>query len=636
LYGLFKIAARFDIVHGISHLQTMYIDSIVFQNFRSFNCNTKIKKLKKINVFIGQNGSGKTNVIHALYSLKALEYKEWDNTVVRETVFDFQPDTEFSISVLLRTSEEDRREILKRFIDSNPSLTWLNQDENFLSKIRYTIKVDGEKIVEEILALSIKTGRLSEILVRKIEEGVPKQRSVGLTNVLSKINSVSELKNMKLEIEINQWTPNLLILDSLTDKFESEVARQIKSFFGKFHWYIADRRIPDEFTSGENSSLVGDGRNIKAHIRYLHNNDFTCWTKFKQVVDEFMGISDIRINQSNEDVLVKKAGLKSEFDLSKLSAGEKQLLILLDSMVIQKVDNVYLVEEPEAHVHSSTQRKLLQSMFKSSDKSQFFVTTHSPIFLNMSEEISNYLVKKINGKSRIERVESRAQIQKIKRDMGIDNLDALKSNFVLFVEGMSEVRALRIMGEIAEYSALRFIPIIPYKGTGNFKGLMRFINWANDLELVPLVIADGHPDMKSLKTARIPFTPKHTAGRKGRRRKIRYILRKDGQEFEDQFENRLIVDAMKKVNNNIQCKFNELESMLITGKENKKNVSTILREFLGSKCTQEKSIKNQELSKTALAEALSKIVVSEIIKNPTRGKTNFEKNEVDRIFRWIK
>jgi predicted ATP-dependent endonuclease of OLD family len=426
-----------------------------------------------------------------------------------------------------------------------------------------------------------------------------------------------------------------LILDSLTDEFEYEIASEIKCFFGKFHWYNADRTIPNELTSGENRSLVGDGSNIKAHIRYLHKNDAAGWSKLKQVANEFLGISDITIDQSNDNVLVKKAGLKSRFDLSKLSAGEKQLLILLDAIVIQRVDNIYLVEEPEAHVHSSTQKKFLQAMFKSSEKSQFFVTTHSPIFFKLDEGISNYLVKKTNGKSHIKRVENRAQIQEIKREMEIDNLDALKSNFVLFVEGNSEVQALRKMGEIARYSPLKFIPIIPYEGNGNFPGLMQFIKYATNLELTPLVIADGHPNMKGLKGLRILPNSKTKVKQGGRGSKICHVLRNANDEFEDQFDNRLLVDAMKKVYNDNQCNFDTLEPKLIMERENK-NVSHILEDFLGTTCKLKKSRKKQPLlRKTDLAEALSNLIVSDIAKNPTRQKTDFEK-ELDRISKWLK
>ncbi|CAN5438515.1 hypothetical protein BH18THE1_BH18THE1_01730 [soil metagenome] len=399
---------------------------------------------------------------------------------------------------------------------------------------------------------------------------------------------------------------------------------------------MADRTIPDEFTSGENRSLVGDGRNIKAHIRYLHKNDAAGLSTFKQIANEFMGISDIRIDQSNSDVLVKRVGLKSEFDLSKLSAGEKQLLILLDALVIQRADSIYLVEEPESHVHSSAQKKLLRAMFESSEKSQFFITTHSPVFFKQAEGISNYLVKKTNGKSHVKRVESQNQIREIKKQVGIDNIDALKSNFILFVEGNSEVQALRKMGELVRYAPLSFIPIIPYEGSGNFAGLKQFIKYATNLELTPIVIADGHRNMKGLQGLRILPNSKYEVKQGGRGSKICYVLRNDGEEFEDQFDSKLIVDAMKKVYNDIQCNFDTLESKLITERKIKK-VSNILENFLGTTCKLKKSESKQTLlRKTDLAKTLSNIILSDIAKNPNRQKTDFEKKELDMISKWLK
>ena len=145
----------------------MWIDNVYIQNFRSFHSPTLISNFKKINVFIGRSGSGKTNVIHALYLLKALRYNEYENKIVQEIVFDLQAENEISIALQIRPSEQERKRILNRFLKIKPGLTYSSQEKNFLSKIKYSIIIQTGRIIQEVLSISINSKDFVDILVRK-------------------------------------------------------------------------------------------------------------------------------------------------------------------------------------------------------------------------------------------------------------------------------------------------------------------------------------------------------------------------------------------------------------------------------------------------------------------------------------
>ena len=112
-------------------------------------------------------------------------------------------------------------------------------------------------------------------------------------------------------------------------------------------------------------------------------------------------------------------------------------------MILHKIENIYFIEEPEVHVHSEIQKNLLELIQDKSNESQFFITTHSPNFARLDGSVKNYLVTKNDGQTQIKPIQSAEQIQTIKDQMGIDNLDALQFNYVLFVEGESEVYAFK-------------------------------------------------------------------------------------------------------------------------------------------------------------------------------------------------
>ena len=62
------------------------------------------------------------------------------------------------------------------------------------------------------------------------------------------------------------------------------------------------------------------------------------------------------------------------------------MLIYIFSIIKKiKRNTIYLLEEPETNLHPKLQRVLLEKIF-SVKKAQFFIATHSPIFINTIED----------------------------------------------------------------------------------------------------------------------------------------------------------------------------------------------------------------------------------------------------------
>lgn len=66
-------------------------------------------------------------------------------------------------------------------------------------------------------------------------------------------------------------------------------------------------------------------------------------------------------------------------DPSKLSSGEKQLIILLvEALLIRKQRSIFLADEPELSLHIAWQRKIVPAVRKLNPNAQIIVATHSP------------------------------------------------------------------------------------------------------------------------------------------------------------------------------------------------------------------------------------------------------------------
>ncbi len=107
---------------------------------------------------------------------------------------------------------------------------------------------------------------------------------------------------------------------------------------------------------------------------------------------EVSSIGDIEAGQGT--LFFKKADHPTEFEFNVLSSGEKEVVdILLDLYLRQDEynDTVFLIDEPELHINTSIQKKLLIEINKLIGKNcQIWVATHSIGFLRaLQDDLKN-------------------------------------------------------------------------------------------------------------------------------------------------------------------------------------------------------------------------------------------------------
>ncbi|MBA4319876.1 MAG: hypothetical protein C0412_15870, partial [Flavobacterium sp.] len=158
---------------------------------------------------------------------------------------------------------------------------------------------------------------------------------------------------------------------------------------------------------------------------------------------------------------LKKFDLNLEFEghnfdvpISHKGTGFKRLLMVayFEYLASKKdiTNQIFAIEEPETYLHPSAQEDLLNSIIRISENSQFFLTTHSPIFAGATDGKNSILViKDDNGISHYSR-ENQDIIEQIISELGIrPDYNLLKEiKYLIFVEGVDDIHFLNSYANI--------------------------------------------------------------------------------------------------------------------------------------------------------------------------------------------
>ena len=153
--------------------------------------------------------------------------------------------------------------------------------------------------------------------------------------------------------------------------------------------------------------------------------------------------------------------------------GRKKLLVyaifdLLSKEEEEKKINLFLIEEPENHLHRSMQIALSHTLFYDDKYRYLFMTTHSPYVLTEMDHVNLiriYNTDKITSKSFLYNVPTEFQSQRKMLNRGL--VEAIFADKVLLVEGPSEnVLFGKILSEINPFYEADGTYILPVDGFG--------------------------------------------------------------------------------------------------------------------------------------------------------------------------
>jgi predicted ATP-dependent endonuclease of OLD family len=400
-------------------------------------------KFGSINSFVGKNDSGKSNILRALDSF-------FNNSFSFNDVFKGIPEGKITeIKIRFEPSET----INPLALDSDGKITLIKQfSYTSAGKLTKDFLYECNDIDETTLqnCWGIKESEINDYLDKL---GVSYSKSGrGVTN-LSKIEKIYEATS---EIDkVTKTHPADDFIKNLTKQYESFELPEFALFNADQDLNVGSTDFQNQFKPIATQSLEKNSdltEKIESNVQDDLENEFQKITELmRKNVPNLEKISpSINCNWKNLvkfNLSLRFNSESFEIPIENKGTGFKRLLMVAYfEYLAQKQTKKHLIfglEEPETFLHPELQSELLESIISLSEDSQFFITTHSPIFAGSTQKTNIVVVKKENEVSNYLNYENENEILDVViKELGIrPNYNLLNDNYrkIIFVEGKGDV-----------------------------------------------------------------------------------------------------------------------------------------------------------------------------------------------------
>lgn len=379
----------------------MKFESIAIKNFRNF---TDINiKLSNKNIFFGLNDVGKTNFLYAFrYVL--------DKDVRKLNLLDsdyHNKQTEHPIEILITLDITDKN---------------CTDNQKLRAKLKGALLSSHKKVYIKLVA----------------EYDAKEMVGIPVLYWGGDINYLDEMKQKGYLYEVD-YVFNLLYIDAYVDLY-SLFKRNIGSL-------IKNDKEGDKDVLEKIEGIVDNLNTQIASLSGIKEFESKVTPEYKKFRNEDISVSiksEIAVKGLYSNIIpyIKREGDSNLYPTA--GEGRKKLLaysifdIISEESEERKI-NLFLIEEPENHLHKSMQIALSQILFKDQKYKYLFVSTHSPFVLY---EMNNVNLVRIYNETKIDSASTFYEVpieyEKNRKMLNRGLSEAIFADRVLLIEGPSE------------------------------------------------------------------------------------------------------------------------------------------------------------------------------------------------------
>ncbi len=497
----------------------MKIKRIFIDGFRCL-CDFELEFENNLTLIVGENDCGKSSLIDCLNLFTGDYDLEVDDFNDNKGVIRISLETD-DLTFEKTFDKENYREpnlIIK------PTGKYLDEIKHFIDSLTDTIDSEQDSKLKEIaklFGLTVRVNSNPETLKSGIDEKISEEQPQIENGKFPELNKI-QLDGKQFE-DVEGFFKEVFIKDKQNEIWN------IKIKDDKSIREIIQEQL-DNYSNEISQSLKEGG--IKDKIKeYLKNlTDIKVEPSFEP---KSLNISSkVKfLEEGNEISVVKKGdGTKRRISLALLEYKSDIEGSCLDS-------RLYVLDEPDTHLHVKAQLELLGVLKELSEKGcQIILTTHSPFLINAIKPKQIRLLYQADSNTtelRSLRKEPETS-DKILRQLGIENVYLYFAKRILLVEGETELyfipRIYERLNSISLNSDL--IKIINTKGIKNIPGFSKALLELVDPDTI-YVLKDNDASSETIELIEklnIPNDRQFTIGNK---------------EFEDAFPSQVLFNAWK-------------------------------------------------------------------------------------------
>lgn len=393
-------------------MSELLLRNLAIGGYRSFAAPQRLERFSKVNIFIGQNNSGKSNILRFIHEVLGRPVNE--KLKVDELAYHL-PDRP---PMVYGQSEPFEIENGTPHV-SNQHRLLRGRDNSALA----------HHIGRAMRALAQTQGASECWTLRTVQEDK-------LFNQEEWNGAVGSLGDRNLQ---TLWSA----LTNMGGGGRSDWQQGATGALAMPPLRVSAELIPAirQIGQGGTEAVGFAGVGIIDRLAKLQNPDVSSQSTRRrfQAVTEFLrevvGRPDasIEVPYLRDTILVHMDG--KVLPIESLGSGIHEVIILAAAATVLS-GKIICMEEPELHLNPILQKKLLRYLSTNTDN-QYFITTHSAALMD-TPGAEVYHVRLQNGASVVERVTSDSHRSEVCADLGYHPSDLLQANCIVWVEGPSD------------------------------------------------------------------------------------------------------------------------------------------------------------------------------------------------------
>ena len=393
---------------------------------------THLPNIKKINIFVGANNSGKSWMMRHLMNIENYKRIDYESLIFWTNDFNHNRYSILSTGPIQGAWYSDGNNAPNINIKKFTNLS-LNEIE----------KRNNENIIEIDDIFNYRHWDRFNITIESLEINSLKESTEKVKDVLSKV--ITSKSPNKIYI------PTLRTAHSLYDDTHNKIENDIFHFTLTYNYKESIQNIPNLkiFTGLTLYEEILKARNSEKTVR----DHFESFEKFLSQsfyegknVDIVAKFEKGKSNQE-ENIIIHIEGESETRKLYDLGDGIQAIIILMYQIFMAEDNTIIFIDEPELNLHPGMQRLFFEQITYNPDITKknltFYITTHSNHLLDLTLESNDVSIYSFSPQ--LDKEKKRFIINNVNagnnellRELGVNNSSVFLANCSIWVEGISD------------------------------------------------------------------------------------------------------------------------------------------------------------------------------------------------------